>query len=561
MSELSGMTGKNIPDPEVDTTNNEENTTPTVASAVPYEDPTEELAASTVPTEDIPVGDYSTLPPVDQIKPTIKRVHTPGQGTAVQTETAQNIGEQPDAPQEEVLDPMKMGLQQESERYAQMVAGKNQEMTEMFQQLQKDEEERIERLIEKENVIAQEGGVTTRAVTYDDREKAARRSDDPALDPYDLAPGYTDEDLKDGADDSVSELNPASAVNAPPDPGTAEYVEYIKNMPVAETPDDEKSPVIAIRDPQVVVVPKNVKPKILGDQAFMNAITNFKRTTFGKVTVPLVNSGFTVDMVGTGVVDLQNLYMNISEDTTQDEYDLEKMATLIRNVVMTNPKIPQQSLSSMIHYRDYEMMSFGHVCATLKKVETLTNCPVCGAPFRLDIDPAKLLLNKAELAERAAQIAAAPNVESVSLMTHLHEISTSVGITVVLGHPSYAEYIRAIAGYQAKLEELTTANQRRFRSMRDTLLYVRKVKMPNGTESNNIYQHYLGLGMVTDNDFTIITEEIKKMRKQIIEPKYGIEKVICPQCKNVVKDVPYNNLLDLLFTHTTLNSLLNSPEE
>lgn len=569
MSELSSMTGKDLPEEQNVTA---ETPSPKVESAVPYAIPIDELAKATgheIPHDETPrevqdtlqekppVADYSTLPPVDQIKPQIKRVHTPGQpeDTPSGAQSPQEVEQY-----EQVLDATEMGFAQEQQKFQQRQADKKNQMNTMFEQLQKEEEERLARMraIEEEDRAA---GVNVTQVTPDARQREARQSDNPEVSPYELTPGYSDDDPDETKDDSVSDQNEGKLdKDTPPDPGSEEYREYVRNLPVTDVEDDIESPLILIREPGVSVIKKSGKNQVIGDQAFMNAITNFKKTTFGKMTVPMVNSGFRVDVVGTGVVDMQNLYMNISEGTSRYDYDIEKMKILIRNVVGTYPKIHSMDLGSMLHYRDYEMLSFAHVCATLKKVETLTNCTSCGQAFRMETDPTKLLLNRKEIYDQAMKIDNAPNIEACSLMTHYHEVDTAVGIRITLGHPSYAEYIRCITGFQSKLQELTPADQRRFSSMLPILIYVRKAELPIGTKSNNIYQHYLALGMLSSTDFDLVTAEVDKMNSEIIEPKYGIKEVRCPICGAVVKDIPYENLLDLLFIHTTVSGILSNPK-
>lgn len=455
------------------------------------------------------------------------------------------------------LDPVEMGFAQEEAKFQKVQAEKQAGMEAMFADTLKQEEERLKRMEEKEEEIR----VETVNVTHGDRTRAIRESNDPDIADVDLTPGYSEEDMKEAPEDGVTPQSDVKAEDAPPSPGDDQYGEYIRNLPTTtlDNVDPKKSPVMILRTPKITTAKKQNK-QTLGDQAFMNAVTRFKKDNFGKADACLVNSGFFASVVGTGVVDMQNLYMNVSRDTSIYEYELEQMRAVIKNVVGTNPKINPNQLSQMIHYRDFEILSFSHVCATLEKVETVTNCKECGNAFRLESAPQELVLNEDEMHERKMRISGAANIEEVSLMTTVKKIETSVGIVVTLGHPSYAEYIRGVRGFQEKAAEMTPADARRFQSMLDMLHFVRSVELPSGVKTNSIYQSYIAMGLLADVDFDAVSREVDEMKKQIIVPQYGIRECRCPTCGAINKNIPYRSLLDLLFYHTTVSSFLNNPE-
>lgn len=433
-------------------------------------------------------------------------------------------------------------------------------MADTVLQTEKERFDRLERTIalpdddprKKELLGDRKAEVKSVTVSQEERNKDDRQMSVPGYDESELLPGYTYEDIKEESQE------PEAEEETPPNPGEEEYAEYVRGLEVVDVVHSEVTPIRIIREPQVqdvVETPKSYKsPQNLGDQAFMNAITRFKQERFGKVTVPLVNSGFMVDMVGTGVVDLQQLYINVAEDTKVYEYQMEQMRVIIRNITGANPKVDPVELRNKIHYRDFQMMAFAHLCATLKSVESIMNCEKCSGAFRISTSPKELLLNPEELNERAVQIAQASNVESFSLMSKYKIITTSSGIVITLGHPSYANELTMLSSFLAYYNEMTPSDQFRFNSRLPLLYFIRKAQLPTGVVTNNIYQNYIALSLVDTDDLRMITNEIEKMRKEIIEPKFGIKEVKCPHCGNVNKNVSYRNILDLVFFHFQLES-------
>ena len=80
--------------------------------------------------------------------------------------------------------------------------------------------------------------------------------------------------------------------------------------------------------------------------------------------------------------------------------------------------------------------------------------------------------------------------------------------------------------------------------------------MTNNVTSSNIYQHYLAISMMSDEDFDLISEQIEKMQKAIMIPKFGIAKVTCPHCHTVKTNIQYSDLTDLVFYHSMVSTAL-----
>lgn len=560
---LGNITGKQIPDP----------------SAM-----AENMAHVPIDPERMVLPEKNAVPVVNPLDtqvqsapmatPIIKPVSTPsdapvfGQGSGILTpDEAAAMGIASSGTQVNVQSAQ---FEESDRKFKENQQKKQAEMARLFEGAIADEEDRLKRLdntlqddAKREELLgpAQDrpsGNVSYDQISLAERNKINRQSTDPVIDPYDLMPAYSNEEENtetpnaDGEDDKDKVPNPADS----------EYGQFIREMEHVTLPDTDISAVRTLRDPVVEISDsgRNRNAQPLGDQAFMNAITKFKKDKFGKVTVVLPNSGFLCDIVGTGVVDLTNLYMNVDQDMSTYDYQMEQMRTIIKNVTGTNPKIDPRDLANMIHHRDFSMMAYGHICATMKTVETVANCTECGKPFRITSRPGNLLINQDEMRERLARIENAPNIESNSLMSRNRTVHTSIGIEVTIGHPSYSELMRCIRGFMSYSQNMTSADAHRFESMLQLLNMIRKIRLPNNVTANNIFQNYQALQLLSQEDLEMINREVNDMNKDVIEPKFGIKEVTCPHCKQVVKDIAYDGLLDLLFYHTTVSSYLNNPE-
>ena len=527
------------------------------------------LIGKSLPTEASETSHMASMNP----EPTLNTDNTgPADNTQLsQTFTSQNILSQEDAVamgiqrQGTAIDIRAEGYAEEQKRYDNIQQQKKSEFANLLNGVIKEEEARLERLdntlkADEETKAAllgnpNHGSVTYEKISYGERVKRDQHSTDPEVDQYDLLPSY--DEFKDNEPSVDNEVDPKNQ------PLTDDqYGEFIRDLSVVSPVQPQETAVKVIRHASVDIVDsyRQTKMQTVGDQAFLNAITKFKKDKFGKVTVVLPNSGFMCDIVGTGVVDLTNLYMNVSRNTDTYDYQLEQMRVIIKNVVGTSPKINPADLAGMIHHRDFSMMAYGHICATLDKVETVANCTECGKPFRISSRPTDLLMNMDDLVTRTHEIENAPNIDAYSLMSDYHMVATSIGIKVYLGHPSYQELIRCIRGYQDYKSRMTPADAHRFESMLQLLNMIRRIQLPTGITSNNIFQTYQCIMLLSQEDLDTVNNEVIKMNEKVIEPKFGIHEVQCPHCGKLVKDIAYEGLLDMLFYHTTVSSYLSNPE-
>ena len=381
-----------------------------------------------------------------------------------------------------------------------------------------------------------------------------------SIDLDDLVPAYTyDELMEEEKAEPVKPVQPATE-ESPDVTDEAAYSRYIQGLEVSTIePGESAAKVVKNRQIETVQARSNKAGKFIGDQSFLNAITKFKKDNFTVVSVPMVNSGFILDIVGTGVVDLTQLYTRVNEQTSQMDYEIEKMRAVMKNVVATHPRIDHMQLKNYIHYRDYAMMAWGHICATLDSVEIVANCDDCGKPFRITSSPRALLMNMDEIIARQKEIESADDIKRHSLLTTNRKIITSNLFEVTIGHPTYAELI-SMMGQMRKYASDGTLNSieaNRFVNMTNILYQIRNIKLPNGIITSNVYQNYLALTMLSEEDYAAIENEIELIRKDILEPKFGVASVTCPHCKHVMKNIPYENLDELVFFHTMVSRMLN----
>lgn len=522
------------------------------------------------PADDLPVP-----------KPVARQTAAPAAGSIVDPESMEQALAQSELKDED-FKPLNVGQMVQDRAEEKIKAAEKAESDEfltMFKNLAKDEDARLARaeevmdgakkgdeVFKKSMEKAAEGATPSNGSAqiadaiaanpienFRVRQRQAR-SNDSDIDPYDLMPSYTEDE-----EDKKNEKGPSAEEETPDSNNLEEFNRFLRDLPESTVePSTEPEPVTRVRTSRFDRATKTVSG--LGDQAFMNAVTRFKRDTCSKVTVPLVNSGFFADETGTGVVDLQNLYAIADIDgITQEDYDLEKMRTVIKNVTGTNPRINPGQVAMNIHYADFDMLAYAHVCATIEEVQSVFNCTHCGKPFRILVkNPTDMLINREELLEKANAIRNAPNIEQNSLMTFKRTITTDDGFEITMAHPSYAEVVAILRGLDDVLRQLSTIDRRRFGGMlKDTLYFIRSIKMPNGVISNGLYQHYIATTMMTPENLDLVIKEAENLRKKIIHPRFGIRSVICPHCHRENKDITFTDLYDLVFYHTTVKRALS----
>lgn len=486
-----------------------------------------------------------------------------------------------------------------NEKIDRQLASKENQMVDMLQGIAKEEEKRTERLTNalhddeqrqkiyngndpaaaangKVNYVAPIGDNIDSTDESDAVVKTTNRKEidpgntifgeTPRVNPDDLVPSY---DYEEENEEPATDENAGDEQDRPTaEQSDEEYGKYVRSLEIA-TVSDPEDPLITTVKNKAKIEPVSSgrlsKSKIVQDQAFLNAVNKFKRDNFRVVNVPLVNSGFSVDVVGTGPVDLTLLYRNVNQNMTSMEYELERMRTVLRNVVASHPPVDKNDLRNLIHFSDYNMLVYGHISATLKDVEYIHTCDDCGKDFHIVANSADLVLNRDKLQDRITQLRScqsAADIKNHSLMLTNQQVITADGFIVNIGHPSYYEYMQYMTEMRALAEsnELSDTQKQRLGTMAGVIAYIRSVIMPNGIHTNSLYQRFIAITMLDEEDFSTVLAEIKKLTDQIVVPRFGIKSVKCPHCGKENTDIAYDNLTDLLFFHTMVTRLMNETD-
>ena len=481
---------------------------------------------------------------------------------------------------------------QRNERADEMVRTKKDELADMIAEATKEEQDRYDRHTEAlededtrknltETAVDKNSPVRYQAPIGDTPDNPDENAEAPLDDPMydveatsrveqksaadeedDLTPSYSDDEEEEATPDATPtdpNQRPNGDINSP------EYSEYLKNLEIAKTSIDEKDAIIHVirekSDITTISSNRNSGNKVLGDQAFLNAVTKYKKDNFRTVSVPLVNSGFFVDVVGTGAVDLSLLYGRVDDNMDKLSYEMEKMRTVFKNITGTTPKINTMNLKNMIHFTDYQMILYAHIAATLKDVESVHTCDECGRDFHIVCDSKDLLINMDKLKEKAQQIDGAARPEDVSLMAKNKLMTTPSGFKINLGHPSYTEYLRYMTELNTINSQLSEIQMDRIRNMSPMLPFIRAVELPNKVKTNSLYQRFIALTLLSDDEFTEVTKLCTKMAEEILLPEFGIRKVECPHCHKMNTNIRYNDLSDLVFFHSTVTRVMKLTED
>lgn len=476
--------------------------------------------------------------------------------------------------------------EKQNEKVRRLTEEPQNRMASMFEEAMKSEEERVERLDNtlgddesraqlfkgtemerKSKTVNYESSYEPNADDAEERPTAntqvkreiPRSAEEINFDEF--APSYDDDEEEEEpkAENKQNEARPD--IND----SEEEYAEYIRNLETIHyaASEEEPSVVSTVKDrPNVTPVSSGRlnKTKNMQDSSFLSAVNKFKKDSFRTVSVPLVNSGFTVDIVGSGAVDLTLLYSVADSNISSADYELEKMKTVMRNVVGTHPKVGKDNLRNMIHYIDYQLMAYAHVAATLKDIETIQTCPECGNDYHIVCKSSDLILNMDELRERMNAIKNTDNINDYSLMMKDQEFTTTDGFMVQLGHPSYADYIQYLTELKSMNDSMNQVELTMLSRVVESLPFIRSVTMPNGVHTSSLYQRFIALGLLTEKDLRDLQAEITKMSEAIIMPQFGIKRVTCPCCGKVNTNIAFNNLDDLLFFHIMVTRLLNQTD-
>ena len=424
-----------------------------------------------------------------------------------------------------------------------------------------EEDARIARLDELGTEAYQKASHGARSETTDAEE--ARKVSQDELRRSSGDPDYTivpDEDFVPdfGEDeDEVKEINEKASTPDVDDDEDRSNADAVLNVlgtaPTVEFSNGPKDLVSVVRDRHMkteIISTGRFESKSLADQAFINSVNKFKAKNFRTVRVPLINSGFFVDMVGTGSNDLVMFYDSSDQNISAAEYAMNRMKTIMKACVGAEPKVNPNELKNLIHNADYRMMSYGYVCATLEEIVFPHTCEKCNHTFKVKTNPAEMLLNADKMEERSQRIRSAKNASDNSLMAKEVKLSFDSGFEVTVGHSSYYDEVVMLNALNHYIQTLKPIEAAPLARLSNNLLYIKKISLPNGLKAANVYQTFKALQLMNLDEYSQVMDAIKTLTDMIITPKIGVSDVECPHCKEVIKSIELDSVEELVFFHS-----------
>lgn len=424
-----------------------------------------------------------------------------------------------------------------------------------------EEDARIARLDELGTEAYQKASHGARSETTDTEEarkvsqdELRRSSGDPdyAIVPdEDFVPDFGEDE------DEVKEINEKASTPDVDDDEDRSNADAVLNVlgtaPTVEFNNGPKDLVSVVRDRHMkteIISTGRFESKSLADQAFINSVNKFKAKNFRTVRVPLINSGFFVDMVGTGSNDLVMFYDSSDQNISAAEYAMNRMKTIMKACVGAEPKVNPNELKNLIHNADYRMMSYGYVCATLEEIVFPHTCEKCNHTFKVKTNPAEMLLNADKMEERIQRIRSAKNASDNSLMAKEIKLSFDSGFEVTVGHSSYYDEVVMLNALNHYIQTLKPIEAAPLARLSNNLLYIKKISLPNGLKAANVYQTFKALQLMNLDEYSQVMDAIKTLTDMIITPKIGVSDVECPHCKEVIKSIELDSVEELVFFHS-----------
>ena len=424
-----------------------------------------------------------------------------------------------------------------------------------------EEDARIARLDELGTEAYQKASHGARSETTDTEEarkvsqdELRRSSGDPdyAIVPdEDFVPDFGEDE------DEVKEINEKASTPDVDDDEDRSNADAVLNVlgtaPTVEFSNGPKDLVSVVRDRHMkteIISTGRFESKSLADQAFINSVNKFKAKNFRTVRVPLINSGFFVDMVGTGSNDLVMFYDSSDQNISAAEYAMNRMKTIMKACVGAEPKVNPNELKNLIHNADYRMMSYGYVCATLEEIVFPHTCEKCNHTFKVKTNPAEMLLNADKMEERIQRIRSAKNASDNSLMAKEVKLSFDSGFEVTVGHSSYYDEVVMLNALNHYIQTLKPIEAAPLARLSNNLLYIKKISLPNGLKAANVYQTFKALQLMNLDEYSQVMDAIKTLTDMIITPKIGVSDVECPHCKEVIKSIELDSVEELVFFHS-----------
>ncbi len=357
----------------------------------------------------------------------------------------------------------------------------------------------------------------------------------PKIDFSEFVPEYDEGAVDENSEEKVVPTNVRMYANLP-----LQKIEHDESL------DSEKF--IVKNDAPKIEMLKKEKETVMSDKSFLTALNKVKKNMFSTTTLPLINSGFFVEVQGGGIIDILQLYKDKLADTSSMEYDLERMKTMVKSVRSTSPTVGQEQLISAIHESDYQLLALAYASATLKNFTLPHTCTECSADFKIEMPPMDTIRNIDAINEKVHMLRGASSHLDQTLLNNEIKVSSNDGLIVTLGHPSFLDYLKRMSSLRAVIESDKNEGYK-FANHLKTIAMIRQIELPNGVKTANAYQIYKAMSLFNEELFTLIDDKILEMQKELIVPEFGIKSVICPVCGKVNENISIGTIDDLVFFH------------
>lgn len=330
----------------------------------------------------------------------------------------------------------------------------------------------------------------------------------------------------------------------------AKKTKMYENLPICHLDNNQVADAQSFmtkKDSSKFEIIKKEKDSALSDKSFLTALNKVKKSLFSTTTLPLLNSGFFVEVQGGGIMDMLQLYRDKLADTSSMEYDLERLKTFARSIKSTTPNVAPELIISSIHESDYQFLALAYAAATVKTITQPNTCEHCHADFKIEMRPMDSILNMEAINEKV-QILRNSEPLTTSLVNTTFEVPTDYGLKVTLGHPTFLDYLKRMESLRQVIENNKEEGYK-FASNIKTVSMIRQIELPNGVKTSNAYQIFKAMSLFNEELYDIIDNKILEMQEEVIIPEFGVSEARCPVCGKVNKDIRIGAIDDLVFFH------------
>lgn len=311
-----------------------------------------------------------------------------------------------------------------------------------------------------------------------------------------------------------------------------------------------------IHDKPVLTKFESKKLRTITDEAeFDRFLATQKQKYKEKVTIPLVNSGISIDMIGAGALDHVEIYSTEPEQLQLTDI-LKRMRIAGKHIVNVSPKIPGDKLLANISYMDYQLVSFGFAAATTPEIDIPSTCDAenCNTAFVARTKTIETLLNGDEIENRWKELMLIPENE--------RDYKKTATVDMFDG---FMKFIIEIPSYEKVKRDYTSINEavnlRKLdedaRDLAPIIINIVSIEVDDVISDTSI-RIYKILKTLSTEELDTLRETIAKIFEDIIAPEFGI-KVNCPKCGKE-NTIHISSVDEMVFYHLWAGRLLKRVE-